>query len=256
MFFFLSKLLQFLIKPITWVLLLLVYAWLGKRPLRKRRALTAAIALLFLFSNQMVFNLAVRAWEPDLLTAGEITEPYDIGILLGGFSNPNIEPGADRFNVNDRANRFVNALELYRTGKVRRLLVTGGNGRLLQDGPLEASEARQFLLRLGIPDSDILIEPESRNTFENALFTRQLLDERYPNARCLLLTSAWHMRRAQACFEKAGLAVVPFPVDYLSERWQFTPEKLLAPNARTLSLWELLIKEWVGYVAYGVRGYL
>ncbi|MCB0579322.1 MAG: hypothetical protein KDD10_08455, partial [Phaeodactylibacter sp.] len=101
MFFFLSKLLQFLIKPITWVLLLLVYAWLGKRPLRKRRALTAAIALLFLFSNQMVFNLAVRAWEPDLLTAGEITEPYDIGILLGGFSNPNIEPGADRFNVND-----------------------------------------------------------------------------------------------------------------------------------------------------------
>ena len=256
MFFLLSKLLQFLIKPIVWVLILLAYAWLGRRPQWKRRTLLTAIGLLFVLSNQAFFNLVIRAWEPDLLTADQIHEPYDIAILLGGFSNPNIEPGADRHNLNDRANRFVNALELYRTGKIRKLLVTGGNGSLLQDGPLEANETRSFLLALGIPESDIIIEPASRNTYENALFTQRLLKEKYPNARCLLLTSAWHIRRASACFGKAGLATTPFPVDYLSEQWQFTPDKLLVPNARTFALWELVIKEWVGYGAYWVRGYL
>ena len=256
MFFLLSKLLQFLIKPIVWVLILLAYAWLGRRPQWKRRTLLTAIGLLFVLSNQAFFNLVIRAWEPDLLTADQIAEPYDIGILLGGFSSPNIVPGADRHNLNDRANRFVNALELYRTGKVRKLLITGGNGSLMQEGPLEAPEARKFLLRLGIPEPDILIESESRNTHENALFTKRLLEEHHPGARCLLLTSAWHMRRAHACFEKAGLATTPFPVDYLSERWQLSPDKLLVPSGRILALWELVVKEWVGYMAYGVRGYL
>ena len=256
MFFILSKILQFLLKPIVWVLLLLAYAWLGRRPKWKQRTLITAIAILYLFSNQAVFNLVIRAWEPDLLTADQITEPFDIGILLGGFSNPNIVPGADRHNLNDRANRFVNVLEMYRTGKIRKLLITGGSGSLLKDEPLEAREARDLLLALGIPESDIIIEYKSRNTRENALFTRRLLEEQYPGARCLLLTSAWHMRRASACFRKAGLNATPFPVDYLSEKWQLTPDTLLVPNGRCLSLWELVIKEWVGYGVYGLKGYL
>lgn len=256
MFFMLSKLLVYLFRPITWVILLLAYAWLGRREGRKRKAVLTALALLFLLSNQTLFNLAVRAWEPDLLTAGQLTEAYDIGILLGGFSNPYIRPGHDRFNLNDRANRFVNVLELYHSGKIRRIMVSGGSGQLLSDAPLEAIEARDFLLKLGVPAQDILIEPNSRNTYENALFSKKVLDEAAPGARCLLLTSAWHMHRAYGCFEKQGLKTTPFPVDYLSEQWRFTPDRLLMPNARTFFLWELIIKEWVGYLAYRVKGYL
>lgn len=256
MFFILSKLLANLIRPITWIVLLLAYSWLGRREKRKKRALLLALALLTLLSNQMIFNLAVRVWEPNLLTAGQIEEPYDIGILLGGFSNPYIQPGHDRFNLNDRANRFTNVLELYRRGKIRKILVTGGNGQLLSDAPREAVEARDFLIELGIPDQDILIEPDSRNTHENALYTKRLLDAAFPNARCLLLTSAWHMRRAYGCFNKQGLHTTPFPVDYLSETWRFTPDQILMPNARALYLWELIIKEWIGYAAYWAKGYI
>lgn len=256
MFFILSKLLAFLLKPLIWILLLLVYAWLGRRAAWKKRALLAALSLLLLFSNQALFNLAVRAWEPNLLTADQITVPYDIGILLGGFSNPFVEPAHDRFNLNDRANRFVNVLELYHRGKIKKILVSGGDGRLLGKAPLEAVEARDFLLGLGIPDSAIIMESQSRNTYENALYTQAILEGRYPGARCLLLTSAWHFRRAQGCFNKLGIATDPFPVDYLSERWRLTPDVLLIPNTRTFWLWEVLIKEWVGYAAYWMRGYL
>ncbi len=256
MFFLLSKLLAFLLKPINWLLGLLLYSWLGKNAKWKKRALLSAIAILILLSNPALFNLVIRAWEPDTLRADEIEEPYDIGILLGGFSNPNIVPTRDRYNLSDRANRFVNTLELYRTGKIRKILITGGSGRILEEGPLEAVEARDFLQRIGIPEEDIIIEDESRNTRENALYTKRLLKEHYPGARCLLLTSAWHMRRAQGCFEKAGVDARPFPVDYLSERWQWTPGALLLPNARIFFLWEAIVKEWVGYAVYGIRGYV
>ena len=65
----------------------------------------------------------------------------------------------------------------------------------------EAILTRELLIRLGVPDSAIIVEPASRNTYENALFTREILKEKYPNAtpRLLLITSAWHMRRSMGC---------------------------------------------------------
>jgi uncharacterized SAM-binding protein YcdF (DUF218 family) len=256
MFFIISKILYFLIQPINWVVALMLYALFAKKPVRKRRSLTAAIVLTFFFCNHFIVNEVYKWWEVETLTAEQLQQPYDIGILLGGYSNSHIQPSHDRQNFSIRANRFMNAYELYRTGKVKKLLLTGGSGDLLQNQPSEAEEMKGFMLRIGIPAKDIIVEGKSRNTYENAVFTKKILDERYPSASCLLLTSASHMRRSMGCFRKAGVNFTPFSVDFLSEKTHWRMGNIIVPDRLGFYWWEVLIKEWIGYLAYWVRGYV
>ncbi len=255
MFFAISKILSFAIKPVVWIIGLLFYAVWTRRPWRGRRAVVAALALLLLSTNRWITNEVVCAWEPETLTANQIQEPYDIGIVLGGYSNLFITPAHDRYNFSERANRFTQALELYRSGKVKKLLFTGGTGRLMQDGGSEAALLPPLLEKLGIPPTDVILEERSRNTWENAVFTREIIEARYPGASCLLITSAAHMPRSAACFQKAGLAVIPFAVDYMSEEPLPGLDLYLLPDKTGLYKWEWLIKEWIGCVAYRLRGY-
>lgn len=190
MFFILSKVLYFLIKPINWVAFPLLYFLWTKNTTRKRWALIITVSAFFFFTNHFIFNQVMRLWEVDTITADQIREPYDIGIILGGYSNFSIRPNHDRHNFNERGNRFYNALELYFEGKIQKLLLTGGTGAMLENQPSEASQMLLFLEKLGIPREDIILEPNSRNTRENALFTQQLIQDQYPNAKCLLITSA------------------------------------------------------------------
>lgn len=256
MFFILSKLLVFLIQPLNWVIGLMIYALFVKQPIRKRRALAAAVILALFFTNRLVFNQFAKLWEVKTITADQIDRPYDIGILLGGYSNSFLLPMHDRMNFSYAANRFLNAYELYKTGKVKKLLLTGGSGDLLGKDRGEAVKVKEFLLRTGVPPEDIIMENESRNTRENAVFTRQILRDSYPEARCLLITSAWHMRRSIGCFKKAEVDCTPFSVDFMTEKDRWAPENSLIPNRTGFMLWDLLIREWVGYLAYSARGYL
>lgn len=255
MFFIFSKLLYFLLKPSVWIGGFLLYAAFGKGPRWRKRSVYLALASYWLFSNIFLANQLMRLWEPESLTANEIETPYDIGILLGGYSNVFTVPDHDRHNFSDRGNRFFQAYELYQTGKVKKLLLSGGSGNLLQNVPGEAGLMKAYLMRIGIPESDIIVENTSRNTRENAVFTKEILDRDYPGARCLLLTSAWHMRRSKACFDKAGQPTTPYCVDYLSERTRYNPEILILPHRFGLYYWELMIKEMVGCVMYRLQGY-
>ena len=256
MFFVLSKVLSFFIQPLNWILGLLLFALFSKKPKRKKRCLLIAIIAFWFFSNHFIFNHIVRVWEPDTLLMSELQQTYDVGILLGGYSNFSIIPKQDRYNLSERANRLTQAIELYKKGYFKNLLITGGSGSLLQNKPSEAIEVQSFLRLMGIPDSVIIIEAASRNTHENALFSKRLLDEQFPNANCLLITSAWHMRRAKGCFDKEGVHATAFCVDYMSEEHQFIPATLLFPNSYTFYRWGLLIKEWVGYIVYQMKGYI
>jgi uncharacterized SAM-binding protein YcdF (DUF218 family) len=256
MFFIFSKILYFLLKPINWVIALMLLALLSKKQQRKRKVLIAAIILSVFFTNRFLFNQVVRLWEVETITADQIKEPFDIGILLGGYSNSHILPRHDRMNFSLRANRFLNAYELYRTGKVKKLLLTGGSGDVLQQQPSEAVLVRDFLVRTGVPAADIILEAGSRNTYENAVNTKKILDGKYAGSSSLLITSAWHQRRAMGCFRKAGVDFVPFSVDCVTEKNRWAPENTLIPDCTGFYLWEFLIKEWVGYIAYWFSGYL
>ena len=256
MFFIISKLLYFLIQPLNWVIALMLYALFSKIPSRKRKALVAALCLVFFFTNHFLYNQVVKAWETDTLTADQIAQPYDIGILLGGYSNSHIRPSNDRQNFSQRANRFLNAYELYKMGKVKKLLLTGGSGDILEKNASEAEQMKSFLIRLGMPSEDIIVEGKSRNTYENAIFTKTILDESYPGASCLLITSAWHMPRSIGCYEKAGVKFTPYSVDFITEEDRWLPENTLIPDRNGFYFWEVLIKEWVGYLVYNLQGYI
>ena len=197
----------------------------------------------------------MRAWEPEPIAIQAIEEPYEVGILLGGYSNFFIQHKEDRFNFNAAASRFTQTLELYKMGKIKKILLTGGSGNILLKEPSEATEAEKLLLRLGVPQQDIILEPNSRSTYENAFYTKKILDQSYPNTRCLLITSAWHMKRARGCFNGQNIPFDTFPVQYISERIKLTPNDIL-PDPKGFYNWELLIKEWVGYVGYWLKGYI
>lgn len=251
MFFLLSKLLLFLLNPLVWLSACLIYAVWTKKSKRRYRSLISATAILLIFSNQFLCNQVFKWWETPPTT---IKETYEVAILLGGYYNNGGLPEDGRFTFGDAANRFTQTFELYQDGKVERILLTGGRSDLLERNELEAPKASQLLQKFGVPDSVIIVEPNARNTYENAIFTKQLLDS-LGYQKCLLVTSAFHMRRARACFDKADVNYTIYPTGYHQIQ---SPSKLsyyLQPNASTLSDWSLLLKEWVGYISYKMMDY-
>ncbi|MCB0635660.1 MAG: YdcF family protein [Lewinella sp.] len=254
MFFVLSKVLVFLIRPLIWVLLLLVGSWWlrGTSPW-SGRMLVGAIVLLVLFTNRALFQLVAVAWEPRPIP---VSEPYDVAIVLGGYLSEagRLQPGPPEFS--ERADRLTAPIALYHQGLVKKLLLSGGAGTLfLEDEQPEATTAAQYALNLGVAAEDLLLDIQARNTYENALFSAELLAGRPAGERYLLVSSAWHLPRAAACFRKAGLSVILYPVDYLQSHTPLVPADYFLPRAQTLADWESLIKEWVGYLVYRLRGY-
>jgi uncharacterized SAM-binding protein YcdF (DUF218 family) len=253
MFFFLSKILFYLIMPITWILISLVYGLITKNPHRSRLSFILALGSILIFSNSFLMNEAWLLWEKEPVPVKELGV-YDAGIILTGFTSLEKTPH-DRVYTNKGADRFLHAVMLYKTGHIRKIIVAGGLGALRKTKFSEAAEVKTLLLLAGVPQGDILLEDKSHNTYENAQFTRQLLG-RHPELKSfVLVTSAFHMRRASACFEKAGIPHIPFPADFYSSDRLFRFENLF-PSEEALSHWSRLVREVSGYVIYKVMGYL
>jgi len=256
MFFILSKLLAFLLRPVNWIFFLLLGSLFFKKEKRKKRLLISAVTLFFFFSNAFIFNLVIRWWEKETPEVFYQTDNYDVAVLLGGYSDMNVKAKGDLHHLSGSGNRFHHALQLYQTGKFKKWLLSGGSGRLLDQEEKEAGLVHELLIRLGVDEKDILVEDQSRNTRENALFSKKILEQQNLGNNYLLITSAWHMPRARACFEKVGLQVTPYCTDYKGKKIEFRPEPILLPNAGTLNDWDFLIKEWVGYLVYWMKAYL
>ncbi len=254
MAFILSKALLFLIAPLNWVVVLLLYGLLARNGRRRRLACASGALATVFFTNPFLGNAVLNLWEPAPMAISEIDAPFDVGIVLGGFARAQAAP-RDRLHLSDDSDRLIHALELYRRGKIRKILISSGAGNVLGEKIDEASVTSAFLLRMGVPAGDVIIENRARNTHENALYTARLLEARMPEARCLLLTSAFHMRRALACFRKQDLEVTPFATDMSAQPLGFSPYDLILPNPMGFQSWGRLIKEWVGFAVYRMRGF-
>jgi uncharacterized SAM-binding protein YcdF (DUF218 family) len=242
MYFILSKVLLFLILPIYWVVILLVVAAVSKERKRKRRFLIAAIIVLYVFSNSFLLDLFARKWDVQFQPLNN-TQHYSCAIVLGGFSSSDGR-GGGYFSFS--ADRFIQAIKLIETKKIAHLLITGGNGNLFPGGFREAGWAKTQLSQFNIPDSAVLIENNSKNTFENARFSKALLQKTHLPPPYLLVTSAFHMRRSLMLFKHAGITVIPYPCNYLvgNDRIKITD---FLPTSDALFIWEIYIKEVVGY---------
>lgn len=252
MFFILSKVVGILLKPLTLMLLAGLIAVFSKRPRWRRIATKTGIGMFLVFTNPWLISVLSGWWEMGKHSPADITQPYEVGIVLGGYMETLCATPEGLPTFSRSGNRLSAALLLYQTGKVRHLLLTGGSGRIIGNEPIEALEARRYLVQVGVPESAIWVEDRSRNTRENALYSKMMVDSLTPGASCLLITSAWHMRRASASFQRAGLPCAAFGTDFFEEQSQGNPFRWLEPDWKALMKWECMIKEWVGWVVYSL----
>ena len=253
MFFILSKLVSFLVSPLTWIIGFLFIALLSRNQKRKKKFLLASVISLLLFSNSFLFDECMRLWEIPITQNNELDSVYDAAIVLSGI----LEYDAinERIQFNRRNDRLMQAMLLYKNGRVRKLFFSGGSGSLAHRSKKESMMVRPFLLSLGIPEEDILVEAESDNSYQNALFSKPLLEKYFPQGKFLLVTSAFHERRSLACFRKLGINVTPYSTDRYSGPRKFQFDHLLIPDSEILFDWDTLFHEWIGFVIYKMMGY-
>ncbi len=255
MFFILSKILDFIISPLTWIVVLIIWSLFLKQKERKRKCLVIAACILLFFTNPFILNLVMNAWEIPAREISEIQGTYDAGIMLGGtirYYNSDVK----RPVFGNGADRFMQVQELYHYGKIKNIIISSGSGSLVFDKIKEADLLKAQAIRTGVDSTHVLAESNSRNTYENAQETAKLIKEKSLSPPFLLVTSAFHMRRSLLCFKKAGVNVIPFSVDQHSGAVMFTPDKTFLPSPDALLDWNLLIHEWTGMVMYKMAGYI
>lgn len=255
MFFFLSKTLSYLTQPLVIICILLVGSFFIKKSVVKKLLFRIGLGLLLFMSNDFISNEIMSIWEIRPTPYAEISRQYEYGILLTGVTKSEIEP-KDRVYFSRGADRVTHSVQLYKLGIIKKILVSGGSGRLVSIDEREADDIANALILMGVPAEDIVIENKSKNTHESAIAVKKILIERDDSKDCLLITSGYHMRRSIACFKKVGLDFDSFTTDFLSHKRAFTLDVLLVPKVDALSTWTTLVREWVGYSAYWVSGYI
>ncbi|WP_158856811.1 YdcF family protein [Lunatibacter salilacus] len=256
MFFYVSQLFSFLATPLTLILILLISGFLARGIKWKKRLSGIGILMLLLFTNNALSTIVINNWEPTFKVIKTLPE-YEIGIVLTGVTNIN-KTADDRTFFDRGADRATHAVQLYKEGKLKRILITGGQGFQPRNDQKEAILLANFMITAGVLESDLIIEDKAKNTRENALFTKRTLEERGQSLdqRFLLITSAFHMKRAEGCFRKIGLQVDTFPVDYYGNDNPINIRSLIQPSPNALVLWNKLSKEWIGLLAYRIAGYI
>lgn len=256
MFFYVSQLFSFLAMPLTLILVFLISGFLVKPVVWKKRLSGIGILMLLIFTNDALSTAVINAWEP-AFKAIETLPEYEIGIVLTGVTNLN-KTADDRTFFDKGADRATHAVQLYKEGKLKRILITGGQGFQPKNNQREAVLLANFMVTAGVLREDLIIEGEAKNTRENALFTKRILEAlgENPDQRFLLITSAFHMKRAEGCFDKVGLQVDTYPVDYYGNDNPLNIRSLIQPSPNSLTLWHKLTKEWIGLLAYLMAGYI
>ncbi len=254
MFFFLSKTLDILLLPYTWIVVSACCVVFLKDKRKKKIAGIVLLVLLIIPGNTYVVNLLFQKWEMPPQSLAVIPN-QSTAIILTGVTKLNKKP-YDRVFFSKGADRVTQALMLYRKGKIKKIIITGGSGTLIGQGRAEAVELKKFLLDCQVPDHLISIENQAKNTRQNALLTKELILKDTIQGPFLLITSAFHMKRSLGCFSKVGLNCIPFPVDYYSMDEIDNPMEYVIPEVGPLSHFSVLLREMSGYCIYKVMGYL
>jgi uncharacterized SAM-binding protein YcdF (DUF218 family) len=255
MFFLLSKIIGFFALPsnllivigLAGILLLLtrftrLASWLVVTSL-----VLIAIAGLSPLGNALIVPLEDRfpPWDPSR------GAPTGI-VVLGGAITPEVSVAHDTVALNEAAERITATAELARRYPDARIIFSGGNSAILFGEGVEADIAVRQFEALGIAHDRIIAEEQSRNTIENAVFSR-LLANPQPGDRWFLVTSAYHMPRAIAVFRAAGFPVEAYPVDWRTRG----PADALRPFGSLgdgLRRTDTAVREWVGLVVYRLTG--
>jgi uncharacterized SAM-binding protein YcdF (DUF218 family) len=174
-------------------------------------------------------------------------------MLTGITKNERYGPSPN-YELTDGADRIVEAIRLAHLYPQAMLIISGGSSSVLYTGDRESDTLGWLAHELGIPKKRIILDRNSRNTHENAVETHKILARIRVNGPVLLVTSAFHMPRSVACFNKVGEHPIPWPVDYyrtdsgVGSAWLPKPQSLMRSNTA--------IHEYIGLLFYKLAGYI
>ncbi|MBC7620867.1 MAG: YdcF family protein [Candidatus Saccharibacteria bacterium] len=255
--FFLGKVLGLITQPLVWVAALLAIGLLvsWRKPRLGRGWIGGALGLLLLMGWLPLPDLGLRALEgryAEIAPGADLSGYAGLVLLGGAMGSGYVAQAHSQPVLNDAAERMSATVAILLRHPMLAVVFTGGEGTLLGSGPSEANRAKVFFDSVGIAADRVRYESVSRNTYENAVLTAQMPGVNKSD-KWLLLTSAWHMPRSMATFEKANWNVTAYPVDYRTGASTPWTEYDLQTGSEH---WQILLRELVGMVAYRLTGRL
>jgi len=263
MFLYLSKLLPLFLYPLglACLLMLIALVTVWKRPGWAAVAIALALIVLLFGGNGWVSSQLVRSLEWQNIPPAELPQAEAI-VVLGGGIKPAFPP-RPWIELSEGGDRVIHAARLHQQKKAPLVIVSGGRIVWGSSGSPESVDMAAILTWLGVKPEAILQDPESLNTYENAVNVKKILDSRGLR-QVLLVTSAMHMPRSLLIFKRQGIAAIPAPTDFLVTAndlqaqhgtLQATVLNLL-PDADQLQQSTRALKEYLGIVVYRLRGWL
>ncbi len=263
-FFILSKVVQFCIEPLNWVIVFVVLSLLFlslRKPHLCKRFLVFALLDLFIVGWLPASELGLRVLEDSIAkTAISNLSEGDIGgiIILGGaIEGGQIAVDRGEVSIYSSAERVTKAFELIRQYPDVPFIFSGYSGRMSPKGMSEADAFKQLITEQGLPERMAHYENQSRNTYENVLYMKTMIEEFGAKTDSgvlkpwLLITSASHMYRSAKIFQKQGIAIIPVPVDYQTANQSQWGSFDLEDGAKN---WNRLVHEFMGLFAYWITG--
>jgi uncharacterized SAM-binding protein YcdF (DUF218 family) len=255
MFFILSKFVGFFALPsnVAATIAVVGIVLLFTRFRRTGRALATLGVVLLLIAGLSPLGNALMLPLEDRFPPWDASRGAPAGIIvLGGAVGPELSAARGTPDLNESAERITATAALARQYPDARIVYSGGNARLVLTGGIEADYAIDLLESLGVARARVVAERQSRNTIENAEFSKRLVAPK-PGERWLLVTSAYHMPRAIGAFRRAGFLVEAYPVDWRTrgpiDLW-LPFESVTAGLRRT----DTAVHEWIGLFAYWLTG--
>jgi uncharacterized SAM-binding protein YcdF (DUF218 family) len=263
MFLYLSKLLPLFFYPLGLASVSLVVALvtLRKRPRIATVAIAFSLSLLLLCGNAWVAKSLVRSLEWQNIPSSQMPNA-DAIVVLGGATKSAFfpRPGVD---LSETGDRVIYAAQLYRQKKAPVIILSGGRIDWRGSGASESADMASILTSIGIPSEAIVEEPDSLNTYQNAVNVKKILQSQGIK-RVLLVTSAMHMPRSLKIFQRQYIDVIPAPTDFIVSQGELqelgsTPKGALLnllPDSNNLHQFTLALKEYLGNFIYRLRGWL
>jgi uncharacterized SAM-binding protein YcdF (DUF218 family) len=251
MFVLKKILIAFLVPPGIIILLLLAVAWRARRRRQNSPALALVIIALLIWavSAPPVGRALMTGLERGLSIPGH--PQGDVIVLLGGGTHDKVPDLSGRGTPSGNSlPRVVTAARLQKRLAIP-VIISGGG--VFEGRTAEAVISRRFLMDLGVPADKILLEDKSRDTIENARYTRQIL-EKHGFRKPLLVTSAFHMRRSVAAFRQFGIEVTPVPTHFMSSIGTPLVWFDWLPDAGAMGLVAIVMKEHIGMLYYRLTG--
>lgn len=239
----------YLISPLLWVFLAFIIYFFS----RKRKYFIFGVSVLYFFTAPIFFNFVAQFIEKPVQNPAKLVKA-DWGILLGGIASYDAENEVILFSENSA--RVLAAIELYKNRKIDKLFIAAGAPDTANLKIIEAVYLKRFFVNAGIPEEKIGIDYKSANTIGNARNAARALKPNSNNGNYILISSSYHLKRAQACFRKAGFENLQ---TYSAHQLRDKPKlkfSQLVPREGVLQKWHYILHEIVGLAAYRLMGYI